>query len=274
MKAYTLYTLSFLLILSSCHTKESKHKEGEIHVLFQNLPVDSCSVRVHHIITGKEVFSLSAASLDKPIAMPALEDDMYIAVLSWPRTLISHSVFYSRSFNAQQDQDFFELTKPLLLHKKHGSNYVILTENRVSIEEIEADGAEILKFKNIDCAECDLADEYWRLFGSFFKRKQLLLDSLKGTYYSHIESSDLSKGRDAFLKLEDVKTNYLKDDVLDRQVEQMVVRYPTSSVSTFFLFYQLYNHREFAKFHSAYKALRGDALKSKYYDMVQNQYEE
>jgi hypothetical protein len=274
MKAYAIFALSLLFVLNSCNMKESSHERGEIYLQFKNLPIDSCSFRVHHIITGKEVFSLPSVSLDSPITMPALKDDMYIAVLSWPRTLISHNVYKNRSFNTEHDQDFFELTKPLLLYKEHGSHYVILNDNRVGIEEIEADGAEILKFKNIDCTECDLADEYWRLFGSFFKRKQLLLDSLKGTYYSYIDGSDLSKGREAFLELEDVKSNYLKDDILDLQVEQMVLRNPSSQVSTFFLFYQLFNHREFAKFHSAYRALRGDALESKYYGMVQHQYKE
>ncbi len=273
MKLKVLFLILTAMFLVGCHGVQTDQEKIEpLRLVFRNFPVDSVSFRVHHIITGKEVFSLPLISLATPIEMPALEEDMYIAVLSWPRTMVSHQVYKSKLFDKQNDEDIFEFTKPLFLYGEQRKSYTIVVENEVNRDEIETEGAEIMKFKNVNCKDCDLADEYWQLFSAFFTRKQRLLDSVKNVYYAHINASDLQKGKDAFLEMEDIKNNVLKDEMLDKQIQAKIKQFEDSPVSTFFLFYQLYNYREFEKFLPAYQALQGDAKKTKYYRMVANQY--
>jgi hypothetical protein len=261
-----------MLLLGCQGAKEDKEKSEPLRLIFQNFPVDSVSFRIHHSVTGKEVFSIPLVSLANPIEIPPLEDDMYIAVLSWPRTMISHQVYKSRLFDKQSDEDIFEFTKPLFLQGKSKNNYTVSVENEVSNEDVEISGPEIMKFKNMGCKDCDLADEYWQLFSAFFLRKQQRIDSVKNVYYAHVNASNLQKGKDAFLAMLDIKNTLLKDEILDQQIQDKVKQFKNSPVSTFFLFYQLYNHREFDKFLPAYQALEGRAKKTKYYRMLANQY--
>ena len=153
------------------------------------------------------------------------------------------------------------------------NGYTIVVENEVNRDQVEIEGVEVMKLKNLNCKDCDLADEYWGLFSAFFTRKQQLLDSIKNVYYAHINASNLQKGKDAFLEIEDIKSNVLKDEMLDKQIQAKVKQFKNNPVSTFFLFYQLYNHREFDEFLPTFELLQGEAKKTKYYKMMANQYE-
>ncbi|MFD2554247.1 hypothetical protein [Sphingobacterium tabacisoli] len=267
--------LFVVIFFQACGFKrEDGKKNQEVNIQLTGLPVDSCSFRINHIITGKEVFNKENVDLSKPIRIPGLEDDMYIAVFSWPRTLISHQVFRSRGFDKEDDYDLFQLTKPLYIDHKNGSTYHIEVVNEVSIEELERKGASTLQFKNIACKECDLADRYWDTFSEFFDRKERLIDSAKQVYYSYIDANDLQKGNKAFLDLEEIKNHFAKDELLDTRIQELVAANPESNVSTFFLFYQLYNHREFQKLENTFKLLKGKGQDSKYYKMVKKQYDE
>lgn len=273
MRLFQILVIVFFCVGCSFETEQ---KEGvqDVELQLMNLPIDSCSLRINHIITGKELFSKENVDLSKPIRIPGLEDDMYIAVFSWPRTLISHQVFRSRGFDKEDDYDLFQLTKPLYIDRKNGSTYHIEVVNEVGIEELERKGASTLQFKNIACKECDLADRYWGTFSEFFDRKARLIDSAKQVYYSYIDANDLQKGNKAFLDLEDIKNHLAKDELLDTRIQELVAANPESHVSTFFLFYQLYNHREFQKFENTFKLLKGEGQGGKYYKMVKKQYDE
>lgn len=262
-----------MLLLGCQSAQKDKEKTEPLRLTFQNFPVDSVSFRIHHSVTGKEVFSIPLVSLANPIEIPALEEDMYIVVLSWPRTMISHQVYKNRLFDKQDDEDIFEFTKPLFLQGKNKNNYTVLVENEVSNEDVETGGPEIMKFKNVACKDCDLADEYWQLFSAFFLRKQQRIDSVKNVYYAHVDASNLQKGKEAYLAMQDIKNTLLKDEILDKQIQAKIKHFKSSPVSTFFLFYQLYNHREFDKFLPTYQVLQGDAKKTKYYRMLANQYQ-
>ncbi|MBL1410316.1 hypothetical protein [Sphingobacterium faecale] len=269
--------LQLLFILVFCHACGFKSvdtkKSREVVIQLTGLPVDSCSFRINHIITGQEIFVKKDVDLSKPIIIPALEDDMYIAVFSWPRTLVSHQVFKSKQFDRDEGVDMFQLTKPLYVNQEQGSSYRIDVAGEVELDQLERQGASILQFKNVDCSECDLADQYWKLFNEFFDRKALLVDSLKKVYYHHIDKNDLQKGNSAFLELEEMKNHLMKDDLLDEELKQLIATHVESKVSTFFLFYQLYNYREFDKFENAFQLLKNDARQSKYYEMVKKQYD-
>lgn len=269
-----IQVLFLVLICAACNSKNVGEPEMQ-HVELQmtNLPIDSCSFRINHSVTGREIFSQERVDLSKPIKIPRLENDMYIAVFSWPRTLVSHHVLRNRQFDKENDEDIFQLTKPLYINDETRSSCRIRVVNNVSLEELERQGAEILKFENVACKECDLADRYWALYEDFFDRKNKLIDSAKRVFYDCIEKDDLKKGNRAFLALEELKTHFVKDEILNDKIKKLIVQNPESSVSTFFLFYQLYNYREFDKFKSTYKLLKNDAQKGKYYRMVQKQYE-
>jgi len=60
--------------------------------------------------------------------------------------------------------------------------------------------------------------------------------------------------------------------LLDNSIMQKVSENSTRAVSTFFLFYQLYNHREFSKYKDAFLSLSKESKKTKYYAMIHKQY--
>lgn len=251
--------------------REESHKRIELQLI--NMPIDSCSFRINHIITGKEVFFQEQVDLSKPIYLPVLEEDVYIAVFSWPRTLISHQVVRDRRFDRAHDVDEFQLTKPLYIDRQHEGVYRIEVTGNNTLEDLETKGSGIMQFGNVDCEGCDLADRYWKLFSLFFERKDDIVNKAKQQYYDDIENGDLRKGNDSFFKMEEFKKQLMKDDLLDGDIQELVAANPKSKVSTFFLFYQLYNHREFEKFKKTFELLRGEALESKYYRMVKKQYD-
>ncbi|SMG21138.1 hypothetical protein [Sphingobacterium psychroaquaticum] len=259
--------------LLQCQAPDSKLlKTKSLVLVLDNLPVDSCSVRVHHIITGEEVYHNSTYKIGDTLYIPSIDDDMYIAVFSWPKTLISHRIFHSKQFNKEEDADYFELTKPIFLQDRTDSLYKISVVNDVTQEEIESSGAEVIAFKNLNCKACDLADEYWALYSSFFSRKKDHIDSVRQVYYNNVKATNLEKARESYLLVNDLERNYQKDDILDAALIKKIKSNEDSQVSMFFLFYQLYNHRDFDKFRGVFNGMSGDARKSKYYNMVYKQY--
>lgn len=267
------FLLGLLVCVSCIGERTANGPLPDIEVQLLNLPLDSCAFRINHIITGKEVFYQKRVDLSKPIVVPDLPDDMYIAVFSWPRTLISHQVIRSKQFDKDEGIEEFQFTKPLYVNRTHsGTRYKMTISNPISLEELETNGTDVLQFKNEDCEECDLADRYWSLFGLFFDRKNDRIDSAKQSYYTYIGANDLQNANKAFLKMEELKVHYRKDDALDAQIQELVIANPQSQVSAFFLFYQLYNHREFNKFKTTFDLLKGAAMDSKYYKMMAKQY--
>lgn len=274
MRLFQILFIVFFCVACGFETEQKGGDVQDVELQLMNLPVDSCSLRINHIITGEELFFKEGIDLSKPIILHGLEDDMYIAVFSWPRTLLSHQVVRSKGFDKESDEDLFQLTKPLYIDRAYGTVYRIEVVNEVSVEELERKGASILQFKNIACKECDLADRYWEAFSGFFDRKAKLVDSAKQEYYSYIDANNLQKGNKAFLNLEEIKNHLTKDEVLDTRIQELVAANPESKISAFFLFYQLYNHREFQKFENTFELLQGQGQKSKYYKMIKKQYDE
>lgn len=261
-----------------CTCGESNKKLGEpkiqsIQIIFQNIPVDSCSVRINHIITGREVFYTAEHNLAEPLNLNLGRDDMYIMTISWPRTYVSHRSFRNNIKQEGGVVDRFELMKPIYIAKNTQKQFVIsLTNSDRDILELE--GTLNVQFQNENCETCDVADEYWKIFDSFFKRKEHQADSLKQLYFKYVDSFLINEARGAYLKLEEFKRSHVRDDKLDKELQEKVQAYPESPISTFFLFYQLYNHRQFPKFRKSFESLNGEARKSRYYKMVQKQYKE
>ena len=260
----------FIALFTSC--KQSKPLDS-IFLTINNLPVDSCSLRINHIISGKEIFTAKNILLNKPIEIPALLDDVYILVFSWPKTYIPHGVYSSKGFDKNFDEDIFEWTKPFFYSQRNGNNYIINISDDIDLEMLETKGTEVLKILNVDCDDCNLADEYWNLYNSFFKRKMGMLDSVRAEYYAAVDNQNLEIAADTYKKLNELDNQYRSDALLDQEIIAKVDNTNNNSVSTFFLFYQLFMHKDFRKFKSSFEKLNGDAVKSKYYKMIKNQYD-
>lgn len=235
------------------------------------MPVDSASMRVHHAVTGVEVFKKDEISLSDSIFIPIMDDDMYIFVVSWPKTYIKHHVYNNKGFDKNSD-DLMEITKPFYYHNKNGNTYVIKVYNYISLENLEGMGSSSLVFENVNCSECDLSDEFWNLYNDFFIRKKKLLDSLKIEYYKNIEILDVKRSKALYAEIDYLKNTFLYDDFLDESIMKKIRENPNSAISTFFLFYQLYNYQEFQKFESTFLSLAKQARETKYYRMILNQY--
>lgn len=268
---YYFYILVILFFIIACRPN-STGAVSDVSLRIKNLPIDSCSIRINHIITGKEVFYQDKLALVDSLIISGLEDDVYIIVVSWPKAYISHQVYNNSDFDKERGDDYFELTKPFYFNKRNGDNYILEVINNVSQEDLERNGTQILKFKNVGCTECDLADEFWDLYTSFHFRKGILLDSLKLEYYASVDSLNLQRSKELFGEMDKVKGAYVNDDVLDNAIIQKISENSTSKISTFFLFYQLYNYRNFSKFQNAFLSLSDKAKDTKYYRMIQRQY--
>lgn len=272
---YYFYILIFFLFITACRSgaTNTSSESGSLALKINNLPIDSCSIRVHHIVTGREVFYQDKFSLVDSLIIPDLEDDVYIIVVSWPKTYISHQVYNNRSFDKELGDDYFELTKPFYFNTRNGTDYVLEVGNDVSLAELEQEGTQILKFKNKGCSECDLADEFWSLYTDFYSRKEKLIDSLKFEYYTSVDDSKVGQSKELYNEMEKTKVSLVNDDLLDKAIIHKVSENKTNPISTFFLFYQLYNYRDFPKFKDAFLSLSGKAKNTKYYKMVEKQYQ-
>lgn len=269
---YFLCCLFFVLTACQNENNSSSSHSNEVVLTFEGLPVDSCAVRIHHIITGEEVFATNNIKISEDIIIPSLVDDFYIIVLSWPKTIISHQVYKSKSFDKDTGEDIFEFTKPLYINHVNKAKYTFRLAESMNIEDIEQNGNSSLKFHNVNCKDCDLADQYWNLYNDFFERKDIVIDSLKTVYYAAVEANNSSLIKEKYEELENYKKNHSKDDKLDQDMIELLNSNLKSPVSTFFLFYQLYNHREFPKFKSSFDNLSDAAKQTKYYRMINNQY--
>lgn len=267
-KYLTIISVFLFFSFLSCQNRQS----DKIHLSINNLPVDTCSIRINHIVTGKEIYSKKNVSLAKSLELPMLVDDIYILTISWPRTFIPHSVYKNKGFDKEEGDDFFELTKPFYFNKSNGKTYEINLLGDIQVENIEIDGVENLRFENKNCEECQLSDAYWQIYTSFFNRKNRITDSLKSNYYSFTNNNDAHNAKAAYYKLINHKKNFVKDELFDMEIIDKIGQNNTSPVSTFFLFYQLYMHKEFSKYRESFNSLEGDALNSKYYKMIKNQY--
>jgi len=264
----------FVVLFVACQTGSigTNGMVNNMMLKIYNLPIDSCSIRFHHIITGKEVFYQDKFALVDTLKISDLEDDMYIIVVSWPKTYISHQVYNNPGFDKEKGDDYFELTKPIYFNKRNDNYYVLEMKNNISQDDLEQDGAEVLKLKKTDCSERDLAEEFWGLYTDFYLRKWKLLDSLKLKYYASVDSSYVKRSVEIYNEIEKMKVSFVNDDLLDKAIIKKLSENEENPISTFFLFYQLYNYRDFSKFKNSFLSLSGKAKESKYYRMLEKQY--
>lgn len=262
-----------VILFSSCMgiTEKTKSELRSVQITFKNMPVHTASVRINHIITGNEIVNMVAHKLCEPFRINLNEADMYIVTISWPRTFVSH-----RSYKRSKEQEngpgeLLEVTKPVYIDK-HTNKQLIAFNVTPNIEQLELEGTQNLHFQNADCKTCTIADEYWDIFSAFFRRKEKQIDSLTQLYYSAIDSFKIKDARAVYLKREELKLTYTKDNLMDNELKEKINKYPQSPISTFFLFYQLYNHREFEKFKHSFAQLEEEALVTPYYRMIKNQY--
>ncbi|MDF2514902.1 MAG: hypothetical protein K0R59_198 [Sphingobacterium sp.] len=71
-----------------------------------------------------------------------------------------------------------------------------------------------------------------------------------------------------------VKNNFRAGTEFDQQLVHLVATYPEDPVSTFFVFYQLYIDRDFARCQATFNLLRGNATASVYYPSLKKAYAE
>ena len=246
-----------VFLLFSCNNQQKK--TDVIRLKINNLPIDSCSIRINHIITGREIFHIDRVSLADTIKLPVLVDDFYIIGISWPKTYISHTIFRSKGFDREQGQDIFEITKPFYFNHNNGNVYIINVANKVNLEQLESKGGQVLHFENQNCSDCNLADRYWSAYNSFFERKTQKIDSIKQRYYQAIEFNELNRADSIYKSLITFESSFNNDEILDKQIIDFIDSNKESPISTFFLFYQLYQHKDFSKYKPSFNYLQRSA---------------
>lgn len=268
MRIKLLYILTILgTMLSSCYQDTT---DRVVSINFERLKLDSSTVRLYHAITGREVAYTVLSSFDTPWILDSLNDDVYILVISWPRTFISHNTYSDPLFD-KDSEDIFQLTKPIYIDKDQSTAYTIYSPSLKDKGYFELNGVDSIFLKS-HCTDCELADEYWEIYNTFFVRKNQLLEQLRERYYLAVDNDDIQAADSLFKKLSSTEGKHFKDDQLDNEIIAKVEDHPESAASTYFLFYQLYHYRDFDRFRETFETLAGDARKTRYYNMVKKQY--
>ncbi|MDF2514895.1 MAG: hypothetical protein K0R59_191 [Sphingobacterium sp.] len=246
-------------------------KSDHVTVQVQNIISDSIGYRLIHFIEGGEVID-TILPIGRPLEVGQLKEDMYLLVLSWPRNLIPHRVFHSRDFDPKVE-DRFTLTKAMYINPGESDRYIVGMDTAMSTEDIEINAGMKVVLKAGNCPSCQLAEQYWKNYDDFFARKDHLISKSNAAFYEAIEQQD-RQAHERYLHTEQVKNNFKTDARFDRQLDSLVSKHPEDPVSTFFVFYQLYTDRDFARYQAIFRLLKGNATSSVYYPSLKNAYGE
>ncbi|MBE8714322.1 hypothetical protein [Sphingobacterium hungaricum] len=268
MRKIILYLLPFLFCLSCVDKKESVQP---ISLSIKNIYMDSVGIRVIHYMDGKELFDTIIASKDT-FMMGNLKEDMYLLAIYWPRTFVPHQIYKDRSFNKEVGE-YYNLTKAFYVEPKSSLVYEFYTDSLYTGEEIELNNITKVNVNVSQCQTCAVADEFWDNYTKFFDRKEVLVDELNLSFYRSIENKNKELSRTNFIKADSVKKSLLTDSLYKIDFDNLVQLHPESKASTFFVFYQLYLERDFEKYRNSFDILKGQALESKYYQMIKKQYD-
>lgn len=269
-----LYIMRFLglcILVFFTAACQSPAPQKSVSIAFEHIEADSCTFQLLHMISGKVIYKESLVSLKGKITLDSLKDDMYLAVISWPKTYLSDTVYNKRLLD-KAGSDLFELTKPIYINKQQDTAYTIFSSRIKEKAYLELNGSDSL-FIRSNSPDGLLADEFWELYNDFFDRKELLLDSLKQVHHAYIDRNNLKAAKEAYTAIEVVETAHFRDDKLDADIIAKIQNNLSSPVSTYFLFYQLYHYRAFGKYSAPFLQLKGRATASEYYRMVKKQYD-
>lgn len=265
-----IFLFFFPFFLLSCSDKPVS--APATHIFVENLDIDSIGVRVIHYMDGKELLDTIIAGKDS-LTLPELKEDMYLLAIYWPRTFVPHQIYRDKSFDKEQGDNYM-LSKAFYVDPAADSRYVFAMDSMLSAEEIELNTIAKINVRTDACKACAIADKFWDNYNVFFARKDTLVDQLNLAYYRSVEQDNASTSRDNYLRVDSLKKKVFTDELYKHDFESLVKLNPESKASTFFVFYQLYQERDFEKYKSAFKLLTGKAKESKYYHMLQKQYSE
>ncbi|MFZ4862109.1 hypothetical protein ACL9RF_07975 [Sphingobacterium sp. Mn56C] len=264
---YRIFGFYLLLLLMACgSTKEDKAK---VYFSVQNLAIDSVGFRLLHYMDGKELFDTLVSTKDQLI-LPALHEDMYLAVLYWPRTYIPHALIKNKLFNLEEGDDY-TLTKAFYLAPKEKLNYTFYLDSPYPIADIEIQHIKAIKVDTVGCESCRVAELFWDRYNAFFSRKDTLIRTEDLNFYAAVEN----KHPDAlarFKTIDSIRKTVWIDSVFNRQFAGLVNAYATNKATSFFVFYQLYTERDFPKYKTLFHSLSGDAKNAKYYVFSDKEY--
>jgi len=240
-----------------------------VTIQVDNIKNDSIGYRILHFIEGKELLD-TILPVEQSLIVNNLKEDMYLLVLSWPRTLIPHRIFNSKAFDPAEG-DLYYLTKAIYINPNESVAYKVSLDSPLSVEDIEMNEIKELKIHSGDCKSCKLAETYWNNYDRFFERKNDLMTKLNKSYYQAVNEGDTSL-RNKFLASAKLKNSFNTDEQFKLKLDSLIKANPDAPVSTFFLFYQLYADRNFEKYRTAFELLEGNAKASKYYHSIEKRY--
>ncbi|MDF2514901.1 MAG: hypothetical protein K0R59_197 [Sphingobacterium sp.] len=163
-------------------------KSGHVTIQVLHIQSDSLGYRLLHFMTGRELVD-TVLPTGRPLQIDQLKEDMYLLVLSWPRTLIPHRVFHSREFDPHAE-DRFTLTKAIYINPGQSDRYVVGLDTAMSTEAIEINAGTRLALDAGACSSCNLDEQYWNNYTDFFARKEQLVDSSNTAFYRAVEQHD------------------------------------------------------------------------------------
>lgn len=236
----------------------------------ENLDVDSIGVRVLHYMDGKELLDTLIAIKDS-LVLPNLKEDMYLMAIYWPRTFVPHQIYNDKSFDKNQG-DNYVLAKAFYVDPKAARHYVFFMDSLITPDNIELSTMTKLHVRSANCEACVIADQYWENYNLFFARKEILVDDLNIAYYRSVNQNNTKESRKNYLRVDSLKKSLLTDDLYKKRLDSLVKVNASSKASTFFVFYQLFQERDFKKYKPTFQLLTGNAKSSRYYQMLLRQY--
>ena len=257
-----------LFLVNACVDRKAPLQSTTLAV--ENLDIDSIGVRVLHYMDGKELLDTIIASKDS-LVLPNLQEDMYLLAIYWPRTFVPHQIYRDKSFDKEQG-DNYVLSKAFYVDPALSNRYVFAMDSLLTAEDIELNTIVKVNVNTDDCASCATAEKFWDNYNVFFARKDTLVDQLNLAYYRSVDQDNMLSSRDNFLRADSLKNKVFTDSLYKLDFDKLVKVYAEDKVAAFFVFYQLYQERDFNKYRNSFKMLSGNAKASRYFKMVEKQY--
>lgn len=263
-----LKILFISLLLFSC-----KEKPYEIKL---NTEIDSVYVEIFHTSSGEKLFSKFYPHLEmETLKLDSIKPDMYTLCLSWERSLIPHKLI--RKANGQLKLDFdnrYYLIKDIYLNPDQSRIANVNLSMELDKEQLEAADQynEVIK-PQVSSKDFFLAEQFNEIYIKSDSLQFLQLKQLKTKMYEAVNNNDFKLAKAINSTLLSDSLNNLKQAYVEKEIINLATKNLSSPVTTYYIFSELLDKRNFNIFYTTFQHLIGDATKSPYYPMISRQYQ-
>lgn len=264
-----LFLYSFLAFLCFSSCSETKY---HIHT---DIKLDSVQVELYHYASGRKVYSQFFQTLsNQALEIDSLDEDMYTLCLIWERSYLPHRMFKRKSGKIIFDEDGkYYLIKNIYINPTQSTQMKLQIPAGLSKDDFEiADHyLDVLRCQ-IESADYTLSEKYSKLYQEGDSLMITEKKRLKNQLFATIEVGDFKAADSINIMLTGSYLPIKMDNYLYAKLSKLAGQHRNSPVTTFYLFKELLEKKNFHAYQDVFSQLEGAAEDSPYYKMIKNQY--